>query len=362
MKKVFCFVMAMVLILGLAACGGDKPGTTEAPKTSTEAPKTSTEAPKDSTAAPVETTQAGPKKIEALDLLAGSATGSWYTIAAGIADKFNENYEGFPMTAIPGPGSVGNIGVISSGESEIGMSYGPFLAAAVAGTSPYEEKYENLRSIACLQPTVIQPLTTLDIQTYGQFIKDQMKCTVGLYPVGNASTLIVSMILQAYGLNDPTDMEKWGASVYYADGASLADAWKDRHIDIQSPMLNVPASSVTEALVNRTDGKLVSLDEDVIQTLCDKYGFAKYTIKAGTYDGQKEDIYTVGLPIVFFCAEDADEDTVYTFTKTLYENKDYFLGVHASFAEFFPETMNEGTAIELHPGALKFYKEVGLIK
>ena len=147
MKKVFCFVMALVLILGLAACGGDKPGTTEAPKASTEAPKAST-------AAPAESTQAGPKKIEALDLLAGSATGSWYTIAAGIADKFNESYEGFPMTAIPGPGSVGNIGVISSGESEIGMSYGPFLAAAVAGTSPYEEKYENLRSIACLQPTV----------------------------------------------------------------------------------------------------------------------------------------------------------------------------------------------------------------
>ncbi len=355
MKKVLCFVIAIVLVLGLAACG-------EKPVTTTEAPKASTQAPAGSTAAPAQSTEAGQKKIEALDLLAGSATGSWYTIGAGIADKFNESYEGFPMTAIPGPGSVGNIGVISSGESEIGMSYGPFLAAAVAGTSPYEEKYENLRSIACLQPTVIQPLTTLDIQTYGQFIRDQMKCTVGLYPVGNASTLIVSMILQAYGLNEPTDMEKWGASVYYADGASLADAWKDRHIDIQSPMLNVPASTVTEALVNRNDGKLVSLDEDVIQTLCDKYGFAKYTIKAGTYEGQKEDIQTVGLPIVFFCAADADEDTVYTFTKTLYENKDYFLGVHASFGEFDPEHMNEGTAIEIHPGALKFYKEVGLVK
>lgn len=348
--------MSIAILSSLTACS--QPATP--PSTTAAAATTTTTA---AASASTDSTSAGEAlpKIADLDLLTGSATGSWYTLGAGIADKFNDLYDGFPMTAIPGPGSIGNIGVIASGDSEIGLSYGPFLKAAVEGVAPYEEKYENLRSIAVLQPTVIQPMTTLDISTYGEFIKNQMKCSVGLYPVGNASTFICSMILQAYGLNDPTDIEKWGATVYYADGASISDAWSDRHIDIQMPMLNVPASTVSEALVTRTDSKLISLDDDVIDVLCSNYGFAPYTIKAGTYDGQEEDIKTVGLPIVIFCSEDADEEIIYNFTKALYENKEYFLGVHSSFEEFDPETMNNGVAIELHPGAAKFYQEKGMM-
>ena len=58
---------------------------------------------------------------------------------------------------------------------------------------------------------------------------------------------------------------------------------------------------------------------------------------------------------------DVDEDLIYNFTKSVYENKEYFLGVHSSFGEFDPDTMNEGTAIALHPGAERFYKEIGLM-
>ena len=345
MKKFAALFLALVMCLSLAACG----------ETQTAAPETAT---------PEATGTSDPEAlptIDELDLLSGSATGSWYTVGAGIADKFNENFEGFPMTCIPGPGSVGNIGVISSGDSEIGMSYGPFLIAAVAGNAPYDQAYENLRAIAALQPTVIQPLTTLDIDSFDDIILGKMKATVGLYPVGNGSTTAIENIFKAYGLSGIDAIQDWGATPYYADGASLADAWADRHIDVQMPMLNVPASTVTEALVSRTDGKLFSLGDDVIKELCDNYGFAEYTIAAGTYNGQDEDIKTVGLPIVLFCRDDADEDLIYTFTKTLYENKDYFLGVHSSFAEFEPETMNVGTAITLHPGAEKFYKEMGMM-
>ena len=300
-------------------------------------------------------------QIDDLELLSGSATGSWYTIGAGVADKFNDFFDGFPMTCAPGPGSIGDVPVIAAGDSDIGMSYGPFLTAALNGEAPYETSYTNLRAIAALQPTVIQPLTTLDIETFGDFVNNKVEGTLGLYPVGNASTYIISMILQEYGIENAEDISAWGANTYYADGASISDAWADRHINIQLPMLNVPASTVTEALVTRSDGKLFSLDEDVAASLEEKYGFSSYTIKAGTYEGQDEDILTIGLPIVFFCAEDADEDIIYTFTKCLYENKDYFLGVHSSFEEFDPQTMNQGCALELHPGAEKFYKEVGLM-
>ena len=132
-------------------------------------------------------------------------------------------------------------------------------------------------------------------------------------------------------------------------------------VAIMMPMQNVPASSVTDSLVTRSDGHLFSLDDEVIEKLVNENGFSAYTIPAGTYEGQTEDIKTVALPFVIFTTEDADEEMIYNLTKSIYENKEYFEGVHSSFAEFDPDTMNEGTAISLHPGAERFYKEIGLM-
>ena len=343
-KRILTLVLCIAMLFALAACGEK---TTQTPDpTGTSDPGTSSDAL---------------PKIDDLELLSGSATGSWYTIGAGIADKFNDKYDGFPMTCIPGPGSIGNVPVIASGDSEIGLSYGPFLIAAQNGEAPFETSYTNLRAICAMQPTAIQPLTTLNISSFGEFVDGKIKDTLGCYPVGNASTFIVQTILKQYGLNAIEDIESWGAKVFYADGGSLSDAWADRHIAIQMPMLNVPASSVTEALVTRGDSHLFSLDEEVIEKLAAENGFQAYTIPAGTYEGQTEDIHTVALPIVVFTTEDADEDLIYNFTKSVYENKEYFLGVHSSFGEFDPDTMNEGTAIALHPGAERFYKEIGLM-
>ena len=88
-KRMLTLVLSIAMALSLAACGEQGSGQS-----------TST------------TTDSLPK-INDLELLSGAATGSWYTIGAGIADKFNDNYDGFPMTAIPGPGSIGNVPVIA---------------------------------------------------------------------------------------------------------------------------------------------------------------------------------------------------------------------------------------------------------
>ena len=154
-----------------------------------------------------------------------------------------------------------------------------------------------------------------------------MKETLGCYPVGNASTFIIETIFKQYGLDGISSVEDWGAKAYYADGGSLSDAWADRHVAIMMPMQNVPASMITESLVTRSDGHLFSLDDEVIKKLVSESGFSAYTIPAGTYEGQDEDIKTVALPIVIFTTEDADEEMIYNFTKSVYENKQYFEGV-----------------------------------
>ena len=141
------------------------------------------------------------------------------------------------------------------------------MIAAQNGKAPFETSYTNLRAICAMQPTAIQPLTTLDIDTFGEFVNGKIKDTLGCYPVGNASTFVIETIFKQYGLDSISAIESWGAKAYYADGGSLSDAWSDRHVAIMMPMQNVPASSVTESLVTRSDGHLFSLDDEVIEKL-----------------------------------------------------------------------------------------------
>ncbi|MBQ8091195.1 MAG: TAXI family TRAP transporter solute-binding subunit, partial [Pyramidobacter sp.] len=91
-------------------------------------------------------------------------------------------------------------------------------------------------------------------------------------------------------------------------------------------------------------------------------GFTPYKIPAGTYSGQKEDVHTVGLPMILFTRKNVDEDTVYELTKTICENAGFLKTVHSSFKTFDPNTMHLGAGIDLHPGALRFYREKGLIR
>ena len=166
--------------------------------------------------------------------------------------------------------------------------------------------------------------------------------------------------MQEYGLNSIADLQKKG-SMYIADGSSLYESYGDGHFNVMCTMKAVPDSSTIDLLNNRAS-KILELDEETIDKLVEKYDWARVTIPAGTYAGQDEDIHTVGIKTVLMCREDVPEEVSYYLAKTLYEQKDYFDTVQASWQKFTKDELAEGVAIELHPGAAKYWEEVGLAK
>ena len=352
--KLQCRLLLVLLLIGLLAGCSNTPSNEPAAPSEPAAPNepADTEKPADTEV---------PKKIGSVEFITGSATGSWVPIASGISQKINEYYDGFPVTSVPGPGSLGNPPVIGSGDSDIGMSYAPFLIAAVAGKAPYEEAYPNLRAVCAMQPNVLHFIADVDdsVTSVQQLIDEKVKMTLGIPPVGNASTYLVQTIFTAMGYDNLEDIKDYGSNVYYGDTTSINDAWSNRQINAFVSTLNIPASSVQESLVGR-GGKILSIDDKLAEVLIKNEGYNSYTIPAGTYSGQEEDVETVALPLVVFVSEEMDEEFVYNLTKSIYENKEYFETVHSSYVEFDPEKMTEGIGIELHSGAVKFYKEVGL--
>ncbi|MFD1037265.1 TAXI family TRAP transporter solute-binding subunit [Virgibacillus byunsanensis] len=307
--------------------------------------------------------EAGSDEIGDVKMVTGDQAGSWITIGAGIADGANDYFEGFPITATPGPGSVGNPATVSTGEADIGMSYPPFLLEAKAGNEPFEEKMTNLRAVAALTQTVVHLYQNadMDAKSVEGLISDKTQMTLGVPPAGQGSNYISQIVFSSLGIEDAEkELEQWGASIYYGSGTDLVGGWKDRHVDAVMSTYNIPASAVEESLTAR-EGKIMDMGSSLVDILVEERGFTEFTIPSGTYTGQDNEVHTVSLPIVLFAREDTPDEVIYNLTKSIYENKESLEGVHNSFSNFNPENMATGLGIQVHSGAEEFYTEMGLM-
>jgi len=85
-----------------------------------------------------------------------------------------------------------------------------------------------------------------------------------------------------------------------------------------------------------------------------------YTIKAGTYPGQNKDISTIAQPNFLAVNENVDENHVYLLTKTMFANLPFLQAIHPATKAMAIEKAMAGLPVPLHPGAAKYYKEIGM--
>ncbi|MCP8615828.1 TAXI family TRAP transporter solute-binding subunit [Salirhabdus salicampi] len=288
----------------------------------------------------------------------GSEGGSWYPIGGALADMMNEDLERTNISAVPGGGTA-NPAAVSIGEADIGFSYGPTLFSALQGTDPYEEEYGNLKAIARLYNLAWQVIVDADsdITSLQDIVDNQIGVKWVPNKRGTGDEWIAQKVIQEYGFTYE-DVQDWGGEVNFVTMSEAVSLWRDRHINMYSTHTLIPAPTVTESTLAR-DAVFLSIDDDIIQTLREKYELVETTLPAGTYEGQDEDIKTVTMPVVLFAREDVSDEVVYSLTKILNEKHEKLIDVHTLFNEFDPKTAWKDTGIELHPGAEQYYKEVG---
>ena len=161
----------------------------------------------------------------------------------------------------------------------------------------------------------------------------------------------------AAGLSFPDDIK-----AEYITFTDAADMLQNGSIDGAWIMSGAPASAVTQALTG--GAHLVEIDDNLIKELKAKYPwYTSYTIKAGTYPNQDKDVKTSAIKMVMFCRGDLPEDVVYQLTKTLWEHMDELGQSQKNLKGLTAENAVKDIAdIPLHPGAAKYYKEIGVLK
>lgn len=298
---------------------------------------------------------------EGVEFISGSPTGSWFPVASMVAELVNEAYEGQPTSVIPGAGGVGNPLRVGTGQSDIGISYGPFLLLAQQGGNElYEEAFPELRAITGMTANALHVVVDGDL-TFEQIAAEQPELAVATGPTGSTELFALGEVFGAYGVTYD-DIESWGGSVEFLNTSGRSDGWSNRQFDLVNFFINPPSAQVVSLMSGRDGSRIMSIDREVADGLINDWGMLDITIPAETYPNQPDDVTTVGMPYVYFTTTALDADFVYNLTRAIAENRERLVATHAAFEGWQPEGMPHGLGVELHEGAARYYRERGWIE
>ena len=140
------------------------------------------------------------------------------------------------------------------------------------------------------------------------------------------------------------------------------DDWADGKLDLYATMSEPPYPQIAR-MFEKSPGSLMSLSDEAQDYFVEKFGYGKYTIPAGSYPGQDEDVQTVAVPYAMFTRADVDDEIIYHMVKCLAENPERLAAAAYSYEKNWkPEDMPNNLGIEIHEGAQRYYKERGWIQ
>lgn len=264
--------------------------------------------------------------------------------------------EGLIAVAQSSKGSVDNVQGIVSGRFDSGFSQSDVAYWAWSGTGLFdgEQPLDTLRVIAALYPEHIQLIARADAGISG--IAGLEGKRVSLDEKGSGSYANASQILKFYGLTEG-DLEP-----FYLKTAPAAEAIIAGQIDAFFITAGYPTNAIIE-LAERADITLVPIAGAEADRIVEAFPFySRDTVPAGTYPGIGA-TRTLAVGAQWVTDERADPELIHAITRVLWNDKSRaLLDVgHAKGAEVTLESAFDGVAIPLHPGAERFYREIGAI-
>ena len=291
-----------------------------------------------------------------------STGGTYHPVGTAIATLSKIKLlpkEKFSLTAVNSAGSGANIQALGANTAQFAILQGLFGSYAATGTGPVSAPQKNVRAVTMLWQNVEQFVIS------NKFVKSgtasdmiAMKGEAMAMGKKNSGTIGSNrVLLKGLGI----DIEKDYKPVYAGFGPS-ADAMADGKAMGAGLGAGPPTGAVTK-LMAANAGKFTILDvtaEEAKKMDGGRNLWVPYTIKAGTYPGQTKDVNTVAQPNFLAVNASVSEEHVYKLTKAIYENLPFLQAIHKATNVMAVEKAMAGLPVPLHPGAAKYYKEVGL--
>ncbi len=287
-------------------------------------------------------------------LATGGTSGTYYPFGGAIANIWNTKIENMNVTAQATGASAENLRLISNGDAEYAIVQNDVMDYANNGSDMFEgKKIENLASVGTLYPEVVQIAASKNsgIKT----VADLRGKRVSVGDAGSGVEFNAKQILEGYGIT-MKDIQKNNLSF-----KESAEGIQNGTLDACFITAGVPNSALQE-LAFTAGLILIPVDGAQADSICSKYSFyTKTTIPAGTYKGTDTDTPALAIKATLAVSAKLDENTVYDMTKALFDNLDELSSAHAKGKEVSAKNAVEGISVPLHPGAAKYFKEIGVL-
>ena len=300
-----------------------------------------------------------------------TATGYFKVVAETINGIVREAYPGTDATYKPGS-PAGGILNMAAGKSDFTFTGGgPEIEQALEAKPPFKESLKGKFSFMMIMhdELVVHALMTKEfsdragVKSYDDIVAKKPAFRLGVNTTGNLQSTYGMYLLHfgAYGIGD-AELAKWGVTLFRGNTNEGLSQLRDGKLDVLVNGAFLPTADVID--INRGRPLLwVEGNEERMKSAVGKYGYRVVKLAKGAYPFIERDTFMTVNWNAGLAGNHVSEETVYKFLKAITDAKDRVQKVHPSLANFSAETIAKNpTALPLHPGAARFYKEKGVLK
>jgi TRAP transporter TAXI family solute receptor len=289
----------------------------------------------------------------------GGVTGVYYPTGGAICRLVNKDRKqhGIRCSVESTGGSSYNINTIRAGELDMGVAQSDVQYYALKGEGPFKESgaFPELRSVFSVHA---EPVTIVARADAGiKNVSDIKGKRVNIGNAGSGSRDTYEIVEKAIGLQR-SDLKLASELKSAETGQALCD----NKIDAYFWLVGHP-SALTKESIASCDAALVDVTGPGIDKLvADHPYYRKAIIPGGMYSSNPQDVNSFGVAATFVSSTALSDDVVYEVVKAVFENFEDFKKLHPAFENLKQEEMvKEGLSAPLHDGAVKYFKEKGLL-
>jgi len=290
-----------------------------------------------------------------INVLTGGQAGVYYPLGVALSQIYGKAMPDAKVSVQATKASVENLNLLQQGRGEIAFTLGDSLSDAWKGDEEagFKTKLDKLRAVAGIYPNYIQIVASADSGIRTMADLKGKRISVGAPRSG--TELNARAILKAAGL-DYKDFSK----VEYLPFGESVELMKNRQLDVTLQSAGLGVASIRD-LATAIRIVVVPIPADVVAKVGDP-AYQPGTIPANTYTGQTEAVPTATIRNFLVTHSGVPNDVAYTMTKALFDNLDTMVAAHSAAKAISRDDAIKGLPVPLHPGAERYYREVGLLK
>ncbi len=290
-----------------------------------------------------------------INVLTGGQSGVYYPMGVALSQIWGKALPDAKVTVQSTKASAENLNLLQAGRGEMALTLGDALSDAWKGDKDagFATPLTKLRAVSGMYANVIQIVANADsgIKTLAD-LKGK-RISVGAPKSG--TELNARSVLKAAGLAY-SDFAK----VEYLPFGESVELMKNRQLDVTLQSAGLGVASIRD-LATAVKIVVVAIPPDVVAKIGDA-AYQPTTIPANTYTGQTEAVPSIAIKNFLVSHEGVSEEAVYVMTKSMFDNLDTLVAAHSAGKGITREGAVSGTSVTFHPGAVKYFREVGLMK